>query len=51
MLPASNRDVTFLIPKDYPPGKYSVLGVLDYGNRDEVAAAEIEIEIKEKSKE
>jgi|TARA_B100000965_G_scaffold374366_1_gene365592 P pilus assembly chaperone PapD len=51
VLPASNRDVTFIIPKDYPPGRYSVLGVLDYGNRDEVAAAEIEIEIKEKSKE
>lgn len=51
VLPASNRDVTFIIPKDYPPGKYSVLGVLDYGNRDEVAAAEIEIEIKEKSNE
>lgn len=51
VLPASNRDVTFIIPKDFAPGKYSVLGVLDYGNRDEVAAAELEIEIQEKSKE
>lgn len=51
VLPASNRDVTFVIPNDFPPGKYSVLGVLDYGNRDEVAAAELEIEIQEKSKE
>lgn len=51
VLPASNRDVTFIIPNDYPPGKYSVLGVLDYGNRDEVEAAELEIEIKQKSKE
>ncbi len=48
VLPASNRDVTFQIPRDFPPGKYSVLGVLDYGNRDEVAAAEIEIDILER---
>ncbi|KYG71181.1 P pilus assembly chaperone PapD [Roseivirga ehrenbergii] len=50
VLPASNRDVHFQIPKDFPPGRYSVLGVLDYGNRDEVAAAEIEITIPEKGK-
>lgn len=49
VLPASNRDVSFVIPKDYPPGKYSVLGVLDYGNRDEVEAAEIEITIQQRS--
>lgn len=48
VLPASNRDVVFQLPSDYPPGNYSVLGVLDYGNRDEVAAAEIEITIPER---
>jgi hypothetical protein len=48
VLPASNRDVIFQLPSDYPPGKYSVLGVLDYGNRDEVAAAEIEITIPQR---
>ncbi len=48
VLPASNRDVSFPIPKEIPPGRYSVLGVLDYGNRDEVAAAEIEIEIPQR---
>ena len=50
VLPASNRDVRFVIPEDFAPGKYSVLGVLDYGNRDEVAAAEIEITIPERGK-
>jgi len=49
VLPASNRDVTFVIPDNFPPGKYAVLAVLDYGNRDEIAAAEIEIEIPKKS--
>lgn len=51
VLPASNRDVAFMIPKDFPAGKYSVLGVLDYGNRDQVEAAEMEIEIAERSNE
>lgn len=49
VLPASNRDVAFMIPKDFPAGKYSVLGVLDYGNRDQIEAAEMEIEIAERS--
>lgn len=51
VLPASNRDVSFFIPKSYKPGTYSVLGVLDYGNRDEIEAAEIEITIPPKSNE
>ena len=51
VLPASNRDVSFVIPKSIPPGKYSVLGVLDYGNRDQVEAAEIEITIPQRSNE
>ena len=51
VLPASNRDVSFIIPKSYKPGTYSVLGVLDYGNRDEIEAAEIEITIPPKSNE
>ncbi|RKQ50119.1 P pilus assembly chaperone PapD [Roseivirga pacifica] len=50
VLPASDRDVTFRVPSDLPAGKYSVLGVLDYGSRDEVEAAEIEITIPERSK-
>lgn len=50
VLPASNRDVRFELPANYAPGRYSVLGVMDYGNRDEVAAAEIEITIPERGK-
>jgi hypothetical protein len=50
VLPASNRDVVFELPSTYAPGRYSVLGVLDYGNRDEVAAAEIEITIPQRGK-
>lgn len=50
VLPASDRDVTFNVPNDLAPGKYSVLGVLDYGSRDEVQAAEMEITIPERSK-
>jgi P pilus assembly chaperone PapD len=49
VLPASTRDVAFLLPNNFPPGKYAVLGVLDYGNRDEIAAAEIEIEVPKRS--
>ena len=49
VLPASNRDVSFIIPKSYKPGTYSVLGVLDYGNRDEIEAAEIEITIPQRN--
>jgi len=48
MLPALSRNTSFKIPQDMPPGKYSVLAVMDYGNRDEVEAAEMEIIILEK---
>ena len=43
MLPALNRNTVFNIPPEMPPGRYSVLAVMDYGNRDEVEAAEMEI--------
>jgi hypothetical protein len=48
MLPALNRNTSFRIPNDIPPGRYSVLAVMDYGSRDEVEAAEMEIIIPEK---
>jgi P pilus assembly chaperone PapD len=48
MLPALNRNTVFKIPNDIPPGRYSVLAVMDYGSRDEVEAAEMEITIPEK---
>lgn len=48
MLPALDRNTVFQIPPDIPAGRYSVLAVMDYGNRDEVEAAEMEIMIPEK---
>lgn len=48
MLPALSRNTSFKIPQDMPPGRYSVLAVMDYGNRDEVEAAEMEILIPER---
>ncbi|OEK05701.1 fimbrial biogenesis chaperone [Roseivirga misakiensis] len=48
MLPALNRNTVFNIPPDIPPGRYSVLAVMDYGNRDEVEAAEMEILIPQR---
>lgn len=48
LLPAVNRNSVFRIPPDLPAGRYSVLAVMDYGNRDEVEAAEMEIMIPER---
>lgn len=48
MLPALSRNTAFKIPPDTPPGRYSVLAVMDYGNRDEVEAAEMEILVPER---
>ncbi len=48
MLPALSRNSVFRIPAETPSGRYSVLAVMDYGNRDEVEAAEMEIVIPER---
>ena len=48
ILPALERETVFQIPETVLPGRYSVLAVMDYGNRDEVEAAEMEIIIPEK---
>ena len=48
MLPSLNRESVFQIPETFPSGRYSVLAVMDYGNRDEVKAAEMEIIIPKK---
>lgn len=46
VLPGGSRDVKFSLPKNLKPGKYSLLGVIDYGSETEVQAAEMEIEVK-----
>lgn len=45
LLPDGQREVVYDIPKGAPKGKYSVMGVVDYGSSNEVIAAELEIEI------
>lgn len=46
VLPGGSREVKFSLPKDLKAGKYSLLGVIDYGSDTEIQAAEIEIEVK-----
>lgn len=46
VLPGGARDVKFTLPKDLKQGKYSLLGVVDYGSDAEIEAAEIELEVK-----
>jgi hypothetical protein len=43
LLPGSMREVKFVLPGHLEKGKYSVLGVVDYGSRESVQAAEMEI--------
>lgn len=45
LLPGAEREVKFYVPK-IGKGKYSVLGVVDYGSRENVQAAEMELNIQ-----
>lgn len=46
LLPEASREVVFKVPADLPKGKYSVMGVLDYGSSSEIKAAELEMTVK-----
>ena len=46
LLPGASREVKFAIPSNLSKGKYSVLGVVDFGSRENVLAAEMEVELK-----
>jgi len=46
VLPGGARDVKFLLPNTLKPGKYSLLGVVDYGSEAEIQAAEMELVVK-----
>ena len=46
LLPGASREIKFALSNTLLEGKYSVLGVVDYGSRENVQAAETEIEIK-----
>jgi len=46
ILPQYNRNFHYDIPPNFNAGKYSAIGVVDYGNREEILAAEIEFDMK-----
>jgi len=45
ILPGGSREVKFPIPATLEKGKYSATGVIDYGSKDDVQAAEMDLEI------
>ena len=45
-LPGHSRVIHFTLSDDLSPGNYSVLGVVDYGDRDAVIAAELELTVE-----
>jgi P pilus assembly chaperone PapD len=46
LLPGAERQIKFYLPRSLAKGKYSVLGVVDYGSKENVQAAEIELNIE-----
>lgn len=48
LLPGASREIKFALSPSLAEGKYSVLGVVDYGSHENVQAAETEIVIKNK---
>ncbi len=46
LLPGSARELKFQLPTTLEDGKYSLLGVVDFGSRENMQAAETEIEVK-----
>lgn len=46
VLPGGIREVKFTVPRTLAKGKYSVLGVVDYGSRENVQAAELQMEME-----
>lgn len=42
----STREIQIELPKDFPPGNYSVIAVVDYGNEAHIAAADYELFIE-----
>lgn len=45
MLPDLEREVPFILPADLASGKYSAMGVVDFGSREEIEAAETTFDI------
>jgi P pilus assembly chaperone PapD len=45
ILPDGFREILFTLPKDFPAGEYSILGVVDYGSTTDFAASELKLKI------
>jgi len=45
VLPKGIRQIRFVLPSDLESGKYSVLGVIDYGSDSDLAGAELTVNI------
>ncbi|MBK3519645.1 hypothetical protein [Carboxylicivirga marina] len=45
-MPQGMREVKFHLPSALAKGKYSILGVIDYGSDTDLAGVELELEIK-----
>lgn len=45
ILPQYHRIFKYDLPAELAPGKYSAIGVVDYGHKEEIIAAEIEFEL------
>jgi P pilus assembly chaperone PapD len=45
LLPGGSREIKFAIPTTQEKGKYTVTGVVDYGSKDDVQAAEMDLEL------
>lgn len=45
ILPGGIRNIYFSLPQDLPKGKYSVLGIVDFGSDEELAGIEITIDL------
>ncbi|MGV3507941.1 MAG: molecular chaperone [Sphingobacteriaceae bacterium] len=45
VLPGGSREMMFALPSTIEKGKYSLTGVVDFGSKDEVQAAELELDI------
>ena len=46
VLPEGRRAIRFTLPGDLAKGKYSILGVIDYGSDSDLAGAELTIDIE-----
>ncbi len=46
VLPGGSREMKFTIPAAQEKGKYTVTGVVDYGSKEDVQAAEMDLEIQ-----